>query len=126
MHALLKKGRRDRGFTLIELMIVIAIIAILAVMALPQLTQYRQRGYDAAAKADVRNAYTAAQALLAASPSVIVNATNIIDYGYRATDNVSLTIIDGSMGSLSMKTRHVNGSKTYYVDSNGVISESTS
>jgi type IV pilus assembly protein PilE len=43
--------RTERGFTLIELMIVVAVVAILAAIALPSYTAYVQRANRAHAKA---------------------------------------------------------------------------
>lgn len=48
-------GGLSKGFTLVELMIVIAIIAILVAIAIPQFNEYRARANDAAAEADVKN-----------------------------------------------------------------------
>jgi len=65
-----KFRKEEKGFTLIELLIVVAIIGILAAIAIPQFSQYRQRGYVAAMKSDLKNGYTAAQAYLTDNPNV--------------------------------------------------------
>lgn len=51
----------DRGFTLIELMVVVLIIAILIAIAIPTFLGAKQRANDRATQADVRNAFTASR-----------------------------------------------------------------
>jgi len=53
------------GFTLVELLIVIAIIAILAAIAIPQFAKYKQRAYVAAMKSDAHNIIAAEEAYYA-------------------------------------------------------------
>lgn len=62
LKALQNRMRDDKGFTLIELMVVVLIIAILIAIAIPTFLGLRKRAQDRAAQSDLRNALTAAKA----------------------------------------------------------------
>jgi type IV pilus assembly protein PilA len=62
LKAIQNRTRDDKGFTLIELMVVVLIIAILIAIAIPTFLGMRRRAQDRAAQSDLRNGLTAAKA----------------------------------------------------------------
>jgi len=59
-----------KGFTLVEIMIVVAIIALLAAIAIPNLLSARRTANTAAAKANIRSLSTAAETFSVANSGV--------------------------------------------------------
>jgi prepilin-type N-terminal cleavage/methylation domain-containing protein len=71
------------GFTIIELLIVIAIIAIIAAMAIPKLQSARVSADESAAIGTLRSIY-AAQIQTQASRQIDTNGDGLAEYGYLA------------------------------------------
>lgn len=102
-------ARKDqKGFTLIEFMIVIAIIGILAAIAILQFASYRKRAYNSSAQSDVKNAATAQEAYYVDNDTYTTHGNLSLNTG----DGVTLTA-DGGTSDYTITGYHSSGDKTY-------------
>lgn len=100
----------------------IAVIGILAAIAIPQFSAYRERGYCAAANADIKNAFVAACAIHDEKPYADISSVSELEaYGFRPTGGVTIQIIRGQSNNLIISSKHEGCKKTYYIDRSGVI-----
>jgi len=77
----------QRGFTLIELMIVVAIIGILAAIAIPNFNRFQAKSKQSEAKTNLKGIFTAAKARLAEKDdyaSTATSATAFKEIGFAA------------------------------------------
>lgn len=88
----MKKNRQNKkGFTLMELVVVIAILAVLGLMLYPQVTKYLDSAKKTTAVANARTAYTAALFESSTAKNFADVTTDIIK-GYFTNTDTNLVI----------------------------------
>lgn len=111
--------RHDAGFTLIELLVVIIVIGILASIAIPVFLNQRSKGYDVAAKSDLRNLAGFEEIYLSDANSYgNIAQIQALEPTLNVSDRVTLAVIrfDQVMG-YCLSAKHRDSSLTWYWDS---------
>lgn len=92
--------KKEEGFTLIELMIVIAIIGVLAAIAIPNFIAYRNKSYCTMVSGD-------AQALKGAIGAYFSNPTKTTVNGMGPTDFTPDVVLSGSTAAIAQAGEQV-------------------
>ena len=106
--------RNQRGFTLIEVLVVIVMVGVLAGLAISQYASYRARSFDGKVAAAVRGVATSEEAYYAERREYASD----VDVLPTATGDVTIAITAGNSGSLGTSFRVVGthpGTKRTYV-----------
>ena len=96
----------DRGFTLIELVIVTVILGVLAAIAIPKFSSTKEKTYLASMKSDLRNLLTAQEIYLSDEATYYDGAVPSAVLAYRVTSGVSITLSNVTVGGWAAVTSH--------------------
>lgn len=96
--------RDQRGFSLIEVLVIIVVVGVLAGIAIAQYASFRARGVDSQIAAVVRGVATSEEAFYASNRFY---AADVDDLNGVAVGDVEVTVSPGNSGSLASSFRIV-------------------
>ena len=97
----------SRGFTLVELLIVVVIIGILASIAMPKFQSTKGKAFTASLRSDLRNLAVAEEAYVHENQTY-TNDTTVLKFS--TSPSVALTFVTVTGNGWSATTTHVNAS----------------
>jgi type IV pilus assembly protein PilA len=118
-----RKLKQNQGFTLLELLVVIAVLGILAAIVVQQFAIYRSRAIDTQMRSDLKSAAMAMESYFADFQSYPTSVVGISTVGYRKTSGVTLTINVTSPSSFILTASKPSGTQASFTfdSSTGLI-----
>jgi type II secretory pathway pseudopilin PulG len=104
-----KKGRK--GFTLVEVMIIIGVIIVGAILIVPKYSFYRIRAYDRQAMEELKSYYTVCQAYLADKPT-LQNACTLAQVSDKFVKSPQIDIVPAGDSTCRGTTSQYSASDT--------------
>ncbi len=129
MRKLTPSQADDRGFSLIEMVVVVLIVSVLAAIAIPFFLEQRERSYEAQTAASLKDASTAMKSYATRNDGsyppvgLVPNGPPphalISDHGFRTTASVPIGIaeIDNAAGTFCLEANHDNLADNWSYDS---------
>lgn len=124
------RAKEQKGFTVLELLTILAIMGILAMIVCRQISVYKSRAFDALAEQDLHAALTAEEAYYSANEQYVGCAdeeceTALKNFTLSNGTKITMEVLDDGWG-YSGVAYHPRGGKTFRFDSlsDGVITAS--
>jgi prepilin-type N-terminal cleavage/methylation domain-containing protein len=113
--------RYGKGFTLLELLIVIMVLGVLCTIAISVLFNIRERAAVASIESDLVSAYKAAIDYHTDHPGTEVKRPLLLEHGYNPSPDVNLVVLNGFEETLMLEASHPLVSGLFQMDCTGRI-----